>query len=164
MKQISSRGLIQNSTSGSRRRRALRYLFFAAVFMLVTASGFSTMAQAGSTNRSSPRRITSATITDSVSRPLGDYAEVFYSVDARAGFMTIDFTAVARDGMNIVLGVEGRGVFESIGPLVSGGNDEMKGSVRFRVPRRQRLLINVRYSGTAKYTIDFSGTAMIPGR
>ncbi|MEA2205149.1 MAG: hypothetical protein QOE77_1925 [Blastocatellia bacterium] len=164
MKQILSRGSNQNSTSGSRRSCTLHYLFFAAVFILVTSSGFSATAQVASTNRNSPRRITSATITDSVSRPLGDYAEVFYSVDARAGFMTIDFTAVARDGMNIVLGVEGRGVFEAIGPLVSGGNDEMKGNVKFRVARRQRLLINVRYSGTAKYTIDLSGSAIIPGR
>ena len=75
--------------------------------------------------------------------------------------MTIDFTALAHDGMNIVLGVEGSGVFESIGPLISGGNDKMDGTVKFKVPNRQKLLINVRYSGSAKYTISFSGSALI---
>jgi hypothetical protein len=64
--------------------------------------------------------------------------------------------------MNIVLGVEGSGVFESIGPLVSGGNDKMSGSVRFKVPSNQRLLINVSYSGNARYTINFSGSALNP--
>lgn len=74
--------------------------------------------------------------------------------------MTIDFTALARDGMNIVLGVEGSGVFESIGPLISGGNDKMNGAVKFKVPGRQKLLINVRYSGNATYTISLSGSAL----
>jgi hypothetical protein len=37
--------------------------------------------------------------------------------------LKIDFLALARDGMNIVLGAEGSGVFESIGPLISGADD-----------------------------------------
>ncbi len=146
----------------SDRGRTLPCLFFLAVFTLVISSGFSAMAQSGSTDRNSPRRITSRTVTASVSRPLGDEEEVFYSLEARKGNMTIDFKALAHDGMNIVLGVEGSGVFESIGPLISGGNDEMNGTIQFNVPSRQRLLINVRYSGTAKYTINFSGSALIP--
>ena len=174
-------GSVQNSTSGaatsralltvtqtekrSERGRTLRHLFFVAVFMLVMSSGLSTMAQNGSTDRDSPHRITSRTVTASVSRPLGEEEEVFYSIEARRGNMTIDFTALAHDGMNIVLGVEGSGVFESIGPLISGGNDEMNGAVTFNVPSRQRLLINVRYSGNARYTIRFSGSALTtPGR
>jgi hypothetical protein len=136
-----------------------------AVFTLIISSGFSAMAQVGSTDRDSPLRITTRSVTDSVSRPLGDEAEVFYSIAARKGYMTIDFTALARDGMNIVLGVEGSGVFESIGPLISGANDRMEGTVRFKVPSRQVLLINVRYSGNARYTINFSGSALTsPGR
>jgi len=174
-------GIVQNSTSGaagsralevvnqientSERGRTLRYLFFVAVCTLVISSGFSAMAQSGSTDRGSPRRITSRTVTASVSRPLGEEEEVFYSIEARKGDMTIDFTALAHDGMNIVLGVEGSGVFESIGPLISGGNDKMNGTIEFKVPSRQILLINVRYSGNAKYTISFSGSALAsPGR
>jgi|SRR5215213_3702565 len=171
-------GPVRNSTSGaassrsllvvdqtenrSERGRTLRYLCFAAVFMLVISGGFSAKAQSGSTDRDSPRRITSRTVTASVSRPLGDEEEVFYSIAAREGYMTIDFSALARDGMNIVLGVEGSGVFESIGPLISGGNDKMSGTVKFKVPGREILLINVRYSGNARYTIGFSGSAL-PG-
>jgi hypothetical protein len=174
-------GIVQKSTSGaassrslmavnltentSERGRAFRYLFFAAVFMLVISSGFSAKAQSGSTDRDSPRRITSRTVTASVSRPLGEEEEVFYSIEAREGYMTIDFTALAHDGMNIVLGVEGSEVFESIGPLISGGNDKMNGTVKFKVPSRQILLINVRYSGNARYTISFSGSALTtPGK
>src|SRR5215216_1961972 len=157
----SSRALVVNQTEvTSERGRALRYLFFVALFILVISSGFSAMAQSGSTDRASPRRITSRTVTASVSRPLGDEEEVFYSIEAREGHMTIDFTALARDGMNIVLGVEGSGVFESIGPLISGGNDKMNGAVKFKVPGRQKLLINVRYSGNATYTISLSGSAL----
>jgi hypothetical protein len=139
----------------------LRTLFFVTVFMLVISSGFSAMAQSGSTDRDRPVQITSRTVSASVSRPLGDEQEVYYSIQAREGDMTIDFTALAHDGMNIVLGVEGSGVFESIGPLISGGNDKMDGTVKFKVPNRQKLLINVRYSGSAKYTISFSGSALI---
>src|SRR5215208_6454987 len=147
------------------RCRTSRRLFFAAVFMLVISSGFSATAQVGSTDRGSPLRITSRSVTATVSRPLGDGEEVFYSIATRKGYMTIDFSALAREGMNIVLGVEGSGVFESIGPLVSGADDKMDGTVRFKVPSRQRLLINVRYSGNAKYTIGFSGSALTtPGR
>jgi len=143
------------------RGHALRTLFFVTVFMLVVSSGFSAMAQSGSTDRDRPVQITSRTVSASVSRPLGDEQEVYYSIEAREGDMTIDFTALAHDGMNIVLGVEGSGVFESIGPLISGGNDKMDGTVKFKVPNRQKLLINVRYSGSAKYTISFSGSALI---
>lgn len=176
MRQSLSGGDAPNSTSGAAssraptaanrtenrpwRRRTLRRLFFAAVFMLVTSSGFSAAAQVGSTDRGSPLRITSRSVTATVSRPLGDGEEVFYSIAARKGYMTIDFTALAREGMNIVLGVEGSGVFESIGPLVSGADDKMDGTVRFKVPSRQRLLVNVRYSGNARYTINFSGSAL----
>ena len=181
MKQGLSRGIARNSTTGAasgrapaavirienrpERGRTLRHMCFAAVLMLVMSSGFSALAQVGSTDRSSPLRVTSRSVTASVSRPLGDDEEVFYSIAAKKGYMTIDFTALARDGMNIVLGVEGRGVFESIGPLISGADDQMNGTVRFKVPSRQRLLINVRYSGNAKYTIGFSGSALTsPGR
>jgi hypothetical protein len=147
------------------RRRTLRPLLFAAVLMFVVSSGAPAAAQVGSTNRDSPLRITSRSVTATVSRPLGDGEEVFYSIAARKGYMTIDFSALARDGMNIVLGVEGSGVFESIGPLISGADDKMDGTVRFKVPSRQRLLVNVRYSGNARYTIDFSGSALTsPGR
>ena len=143
----------------------MRQVFLAAVLTLVISSGFSAAAQVGSTDRGSPLPITTRTVTASVSRPLGDGEEVFYSIAARKGYMTIDFTALARDGMNIVLGVEGSGVFEAIGPLISGGDDKMDGTVRFKVPSRQRLLINVRYSGNARYTIGFSGSALTsPGR
>jgi len=147
-------------------KKQITYLFLAAVFALIISSGFSAMAQRGSTDRDSPLVIRSRTVTASVSRPLGDGEEVFYSIQARKGYLTIDFTALARDGMNIVLGVEGSGVFESIGPLISGGDDKMNGSVKFKVPSQQTLLINVRYSGNARYTINFSGTALtaIPGR
>ena len=181
MKQSLSRGNAQSSTPGAavgraplaftqnentaERGRSLRRLFFAAVFTLAISSGFSATAQVGSTDRGRPVRITSSSVTASVSRPLGDGEEVFYSIAARKGYMTIDFTALAREGMNIVLGVEGSGVFESIGPLVSGADDKMDGTVRFKVPSRQRLLVNVRYSGNAKYTIGFSGSALTsPGR
>jgi hypothetical protein len=158
-------GIVQNSRPGATRGRPLRYLIFLAVFTLVISSGFSAMAQNGSTDRSSPRAIISPTVTASVSRPLGEEEEVFYSIAARKGYMTIDFTALAREGMNIVLGVEGSGVFESIGPLISGGDDRMNGTVRFKVPSRQTLLVNVRYSGNARYTINFSGAALTgPGR
>src|SRR5829696_8733392 len=141
-------------------KKQITNLFFAAVFALIISSGFSVMAQRGSTDRDSPLAIRSRTVTASVSRPLGDGEEVFYSIKAQKGYMTIDFTALARDGMNIVLGVEGSGVFEAIGPLISGGDDKMDGTVRFKVPSRQRLLINVRYSGNARYTIGFSGSAL----
>lgn len=180
MNQGSICGVVQNSTSGAassraaafnqiektpERGRTLRYLFFATVFTLVISSGFSAMAQVGSTDRDSPVRITTRAVNAEVSRPLGEEQEVFYSIAARKGYMTIDFSALARDGMNIVLGVEGSGVFESIGPLISGGDDRMEGAVRFKVPSRQTLLINVRYSGNAKYTIGFSGSALTsPGR
>ncbi|HEX7174619.1 MAG TPA: hypothetical protein VF240_04980 [Pyrinomonadaceae bacterium] len=176
MNQGSNCGIVQNSTSGAasgrasvavnqiantrERGRTLRHLFFMAVFALVISSGFSAMAQVGSTDRDSPLRITTRTVTAEVSRPLGEEQEVFYSIAARRGYMTIDFSALARDGMNIVLGVEGNGVFESIGPLISGGDDRMEGTVRFRVPSRQALLVNVRYSGNARYTINFSGSAI----
>lgn len=110
-----------------------------------------------------PQTIKSRTITGSVNRPLGDDAEVLYSIEARKGYLTIDFSALARDGMNIVLGVEGSGVFESIGPLISGGNDRMKGRVTFKVPGRQTLQISVRGSGRAGYTINFSGSALLTG-
>lgn len=147
-------------------KKQITHLFFAALFALVISSGFSVMAQRGSLDRESPLAIRSRTVTAAVSRPLGDGEEVFYSLAARKGYLTIDFTALARDGMNIVLGVEGSGVFEAIGPLISGGNDKMNGSIKFKVPSRQTLLINVRYSGNARYTINFSGTALtaIPDR
>lgn len=141
-------------------KKQITHLFFAALFALIISSGFSVMAQRGSLDRESPLAIRSRTVTASVSRPLGDGEEVFYSLAARKGYLTIDFTALARDGMNIVLGVEGSGVFEAIGPLISGGNDKMSGSVRFKVPSQQTLLINVRYSGNARYTINFSGSAL----
>jgi hypothetical protein len=181
MKQGLSCGSVHDSTSGAVSSRApvavaqiestpegrhtVRRLFFVAVFTLMISSGVPATAQVGSTVRSRPLRITSPTVTASVSRPLGDGEEVFYSIAARKGYLTIDFTALAHDGMNIVLGVEGSGVFESIGPLISGADDKMDGTVRFKVPGRQRLLINVRYSGNAKYTINFSGSALTsPGR
>jgi hypothetical protein len=147
-------------------KKQITYLFFATVFALAISSGFSAMAQRGSLDRDRPLAIRSRTVTASVSRPLGDGEEVFYSLAARKGYLTIDFTALARDGMNIVLGVEGSGVFEAIGPLISGGNDKMNGSIKFKVPSNQTLLINVRYSGNARYTINFSGTALptITGR
>jgi hypothetical protein len=147
-------------------KKQIMYLFWAAIFALAISSGFSAMAQRGSLDRDRPLAIRSQTVTASVSRPLGDEQEFFYSIKARKGYLTIDFTALARDGMNIVLGVEGSGVFEAIGPLISGGNDRMNGSVKFKVPSQQTLLINVRYSGNARYTINFSGTALtaIPGR
>lgn len=147
-------------------KKQITHLFFAALFALAISGGFSVMAQRGSTDRESPLAIRTRAVTASVSRPLGDGEEVFYSLAARKGYLTIDFTAFARDGMNIVLGVEGSGVFEAIGPLISGGNDRMNGSVKFKVPSNQTLLINVRYSGNARYTINFSGTALtaIPGR
>lgn len=143
-------------------KKQITNLFFAAVFVLAISSGFSAMAQRGSTERSSPLAIRTRAVTASVSRPLGDGEELFYSIRAQKGYLTIDFTALARDGMNIVLGVEGSGVFESIGPLISGGNDKMNGSVRFKVPSNQTLLINVSYSGNARYTINFSGSALSP--
>lgn len=147
-------------------KKQIMHLLFAAVFALAISSGFSVMAQRGSTDRDSPLTIRTRTVTASVSRPLGDGEEVFYSIAARKGYMTIDFTAFARDGMNIVLGVEGSGVFEAIGPLISGGNDKMNGTIKFKVPSNQTLLINVRYSGNARYTINFSGSALpaITGR
>lgn len=141
-------------------KKRITYLFFAVVFALAISSAFSVMAQRGSTDRDSPLAITSRTVNASVSRPLGEDEEVFYSLQARKGYLTIDFTATARDGMNIVLGVEGSGVFEAIGPLISGGNDRMRGRMTFKVPSRQRLLINVRYSGNARYTINLSGSAL----
>jgi hypothetical protein len=152
---------IENRREGERR---LRRLFFATVFTLMISGGVPAAAQVGSTDRGRPLPVTSPSVSASVSRPLGDEQEVFYSIAARKGYMTIDFTALARDGMNIVLGVEGGGVFESIGPLVSGADDKMDGTVRFKVPSRQRLLINVRYSGNAKYTIGFSGSALTSPR
>jgi hypothetical protein len=144
-------------------KKQIMYLFLTAVFTLVISSGFSAMAQNGSTDRDSPRLVRTRAITASVSRPLGDEEEVFYSIETSKGYLTIDFSAIARDGMNIVLGVEGSGVFESIGPLISGGDDKMSGTVRFKVPSRQTLLINVRYSGNARYTINFSGSALPVG-
>jgi hypothetical protein len=180
MNQDSICATVQNSTSGaaisrasvpvnhvekrSQRSRTLRRLFFVAALALVMSSGFSAMAQVGSTDRDSPVLITARSVNAEVSRPLGEEQEVYYSIAARKGYLTIDFTALARDGMNIVLGAEGSGVFESIGPLISGADDRMDGTVRFKVPSRQTLLINVRYSGNARYTIGFSGSALTSPR
>jgi hypothetical protein len=141
------------------------YLLFAAIIVFVVSNGSSVAAQTGSADRDRPRVVRTRTVTASVDTPLGEGQEVYYSIAAVKGYMTIDFTATATDGMNIVLGAEGSGVFESIGPLISGGNDRMTGRVRFKVPSAQRLLVNVRYAGTARYTINFSGTAVtLPGR
>jgi len=141
------------------------YVLFAAIIVLVVSNGISVVAQIGSTDRDHPRVIRARTVTASVNTPLGEGQEVFYSIPVVKGYMTIDFAATPTDGMNMVLGVEGSGVFESIGPLISGGNDRMSGSIRFKVPRAQRLLVNVRYAGNARYTINFSGTAVtLPGR
>ena len=145
-------------------KKQIMNLLLAALFALILSSGISVAAQGGSLDREHPQTITSRTITSSVSRPLGEEEEVFYAVAARKGYLTVDFTAVARDGMNIVLGVEGSGVFESIGPLISGGDDKMQGTVTFKVPSRHTLLINVRYSGNARYTIKLNGSALNPIR
>lgn len=118
-------------------------LVLAAIFTVIISSGFSAIAQTGSIDRESPEPIMSRSITSTVSSDLGDYQEIFYSIEVRKGYMTVDLSALARDGMNITLGIEGSGVFEAIGPLASGGDDRMSGTVRFKVPSRQTLIINV---------------------
>lgn len=99
-------------------------------------------------------------VTKTVSTELGDYREVNYSLVANRGYITIDFKAVAREGMNITVGIEGTGVSESIGPLASGGDDTMDGRVRFYVRSRQTIRITVTYSGNAKYTLNAGGSVV----
>lgn len=130
------------------------------VLGLIISGGFSAMAQSGSTDREQPQRITSRTVTANVSSELGDYRETFYSIAAGRGEISVGLSAVARNGMNVSVGIEGDDVSKSLGPLASGGNDQMKDSIRFNNPRRQTLLITVSSSGNAKYTLKFGGAVL----
>lgn len=140
------------------------FRFFAKVLLVITLlGGITTFAQNGSTDRDNPVRITTRTVTANVSSELGDYRDAFYSIVVDEGTVTIDFTAKATNGMNITLGVEGADLSQSVGPLSSGGNDRMNGRTSFRVPARQTLLIQVAYSGNARYTIKFGGSVLPSG-
>lgn len=135
-------------------------ILLTAVLGIILSSGFSAMAQSGSSERESPQRINTRTVSANVSSELGDYREAFYSIAAGRGDISVDLSAVARNGMNITVGIEGDGVSESLGPLASGGNDRMKDSINFNNPNRQNLLITVSSSGNAKYTLKFGGAVL----
>lgn len=138
-------------------------ILLTAVIGIILSSGFSAMAQSGSSDRESPQRIVARTVTANVRSELGDYREVYYSIAAGRGNVSVDLSAVARNGMNFTVGIEGDDVSESLGPLASGGNDRMTDSIRFNNPTRQTLLITVTYSGNARYTLKFGGAVLGSG-
>ncbi|MEZ5424972.1 MAG: hypothetical protein R2747_01790 [Pyrinomonadaceae bacterium] len=135
-------------------------VLFTAILGIVISSGISAMAQSGSSDRENPQRISSRTVTANVSSELGDYHETFYSIAAGRGNISVDLSAVAQNGMNISVGIEGDGVSKSLGPLASGGNDRMSDRISFNNPTRQNLLITVSSSGNAKYTLKFAGAVL----
>ena len=141
-------------------KKLMMKILFTAAIGIIMLSGFSAMAQSGSSDSERPQRINSRTVTANVSSELGDYRETFYSIVAGRGNISVDLSAVARNGMNITVGIEGDGVNASVGPLASGGNDRTEDRVSFNNPNRQTLLITVSSSGNAKYTIKFGGAVL----